>query len=261
MNQCIVRCWLPVLTLGAVLVAPGFGQQATTDDLKKEIGVLQQAVQGMQKDLQEIKAMVATRPAPAGPPSPVGTEIDISDGRLRGEPTAKLTLVEFSDYQCGFCARYMRQTYPQLDAEYVKTGKLRVMLLDMPIDSIHKLAFKGAEAARCAGEQGKYWEMHDRLFAKQEALEPWTSHAEALGLDVAKFNACLDSDKFAASIRGNVAEAQKAGVGGTPSFMLARTDPNSSKVRVLGFLVGAQPFSVFKAQIDGLLAKQPTGDH
>jgi protein-disulfide isomerase len=258
MKKSMVTSWLRALALGAVVSALGFAQQATNDDLKKEIGVLQQAVQGMQKDLQEIKAMLAGRPG--GPPSLVGPEIDIREGSLRVAQPTKLTLVEFSDYQCGFCARYMRQTYPQLESEYIKTGKVRVMMLDMPIESIHKFAFKGAEATRCAGEQGKYWEMHDRLFAKQEALEPWASHAEALGLDVAKFNACLDSGKFAASIRGDVAVAQKAGVGGTPAFMLARTDPNSSKVRVLAFLVGAQPFSAFKAQIDSLLADGTPGE-
>src|SRR5258708_37164451 len=93
-------------------------------------------------------------------------------------------------------------------------------MLEMRVESIHKFAFKGAEAARWAGEQGKYWEMHDRLFAKQEALEPWASHAEALGLDVAKFNACLDSGRFAASIRADVAGRRKAAAGGRPPFML-----------------------------------------
>jgi len=168
-----------------------------------------------------------------------------------------LTLVEFSDYQCGFCAQYVRKTYPQIEADYIKTGKLRVMLLDMPLESIHKQAFKAAEAARCGGEQGKYWEMHDRLFLNQESLEPWSSHAEAVGLDVGKFSECLASGKFVASIRSNMAQARNAGVGGTPFFMLARSEPNSSKVRVLGSLVGAQPFATFKAQIDGLLAEQP----
>lgn len=247
--------WL-ALSLGAFLAWPGLAQQATTDDLKKDIGALQQAVQGIEQHLREIKGMLAMRAGPAGPPAPtVGAVLDLSDGRLRGERNAKLTLVEFSDYQCGFCAQYLRKTYPLLEAEYIKTGKLRVMSLDMPLEQIHGFAFKAAEAARCGGEQGKYWEMHDRLFLKQEALEPWSSHAEALGLDVVKFSECLGSGKFAASIRSNIAEAQKAGVVGTPSFMLARTDPNSSKVRVVGSLVGAQPFAAFKAQIDGLLAE------
>src|SRR5579859_7760224 len=187
------RIWLSAFTLGAVLAAPGIAQQTTTDDLNKQIVTLTQMMQGMQRDLAELKVMLSARAAGGTQPSLIGTEIDVSDSRLRGDPTAKLTLVEFSDYQCGFCARYMRQTFPQIEAEYIKTGKINLKLLDMPIGSLHKLAFKAAETARCAGEQGKYWEMHDLLFTKQEALEPWSSHAEALGLDVPKFNECLAS--------------------------------------------------------------------
>ena len=129
--------------------------------------------------------------------------------------------------------------------------------MDLPLESIHKLAFKAAEAANCAGEQGKFWEMHDRLFANQKALEPWKGHAEAVGLDVSKFEGCLNAGKQAEEIRKDMAEAEKAGVTGTPGFFLAYTDPSSSKVKTLVRLSGAQPFSAFKAQIDKLLAEQP----
>lgn len=129
--------------------------------------------------------------------------------------------------------------------------------MDLPLESIHKLAFKAAEAANCAGEQGKYWEMHDRLFANQKTLEPWKAHAEAVGLDVPKFEGCLTAGKQAEEIRKDMAEVQKAGVTGTPLFFLAYTDPASSKVKTLVRLSGAQPFSAFKAQIDKLLAEQP----
>jgi protein-disulfide isomerase len=129
--------------------------------------------------------------------------------------------------------------------------------MDLPLESIHKLAFKAAEAANCAGEQGKYWEMHDRLFANQKTLEPWKAHAEAIGLDVPKFEACLNAGKQAEEIRRDMAEAGKAGINGTPAFFLAYTDPTSSKVKTVARLSGAQPFSAFKAQIDQLLAEQP----
>jgi protein-disulfide isomerase len=132
--------------------------------------------------------------------------------------------------------------------------------MDLPLESIHKLAFKAAEAANCAGEQGKFWEMHDRLFANQKTLEPWKAHAEAVGLDVSKFEGCLNAGKQAEEIRKDMAEAQKAGVTGTPLFFLAYTDPNSSKVKTLFRLSGAQPFSAFKAQIDKLLAEQPKAE-
>ena len=111
--------------------------------------------------------------------------------------------------------------------------------------------------ADCAGEQGKYWEMHDRLYANQQSFEPWTAHAEAIGLDMSKFQSCLDSGRSADEIRKDMAEAQKAGVTGTPAFFLAYTDPASSKVRTVTAMKGAQPYPAFKAAIDKLLAEPP----
>ena len=99
--------------------------------------------------------------------------------------------------------------------------------------------------------------MHHRLFENQRALEPWTPHAEALGLDVPGFEQCMSSDKHTAGIRRDMAEAQKAGVTGTPGFMLARTDPNSSKVKILAVLKGAKPLAEFKTEIDRLLGEAP----
>ena len=129
--------------------------------------------------------------------------------------------------------------------------------MNFPLERSHKLAFKGAEAANCAGEQGKYWEMHDRLFTNQQALEPWDAHSQAVGLDTAKFNECLDSGRQAAEIRKDMAQAQKAGVTGTPTFFLAYTDPNTSQVKTVVRLTGAQPYTAFKDTIDKLLAARP----
>ncbi len=129
------------------------------------------------------------------------------------------------------------------------------MVLDFPLESIHKMAFKAAEATHCAMDQGKFWEMHDRLFANQQALEPSKAHAEAIGLDVAKFEQCMSSGKHVPDIRREMAEGQKAGVTGTPSSVLALTDPsNPKKVKGLSFIRGAQPFDGFKAEIEKALA-------
>lgn len=98
--------------------------------------------------------------------------------------------------------------------------------------------------------------MHDRLFANYRALEPWNGHAEALGLDVAAFESCLDSGRHANGVRNDMKEAAKAGATGTPSFVLATTDPNDpKKVKGLKFIRGAKPFSEFKAEIDRHLSK------
>jgi protein-disulfide isomerase len=208
----------------------------------------------MQKDLQEIKTLLLSS-RPAAPLQNV--VLDLSNNPSQGEATAKLTLIEFSDFQCPFCGRHARDTAPQIDKEYVSTGKIRHVFLNYPLESMHKAAFKAAEATNCAGEQGKYWEMNHRLFENQNKLEPLTPHAEAIGLDVAKFEACLNSGRQASQIRQNMAEAQKAGVTGTPTFFLAYTDPKSSKVKTVRRMTGAQPYSAFKTEIDKLLGDEP----
>lgn len=137
----------------------------------------------------------------------------------------------------------------------METGKVRYVLLDMPLESIHKFAFKAAEASQCAEEQGKYWEMHHRLFENQKALEPWNAHAEALGLDVKRFEECMTAGKHAAAIRKDMAEAAKAGVTGTPAFLIAATDPaDRKKVKGMSTLRGAQPYERFKAELEQALA-------
>ena len=247
-----------ILMVALFLVSPALAQE-TTEEMKKEIEALKQGQADIKKQLDEIKKLLLARPA-ARPqptvPNVKDVEFDLGSNTFRGDPSAPLTLVETTDYQCPFCARYAKQTYPQIQKEYVETGKVRYVLVDMPLESIHRLAFKAAEATHCAGEQDKYWEMHDRLFDNQRALEPWSGHADALGLDGDAFTACLDSGKYADDIRADMKLAAKAGVRGTPGFLLAWTDPdNPTKVKGISSLRGAQPFPSFKAQIDKALAE------
>jgi len=147
---------------------------------------------------------------------------------------------------------------PQIEKEYIQTGKVKYVARDFPLESIHKEAFKAAEAGHCAGEQGKFWEMHARLYANQRALAPnnLPQHAQAIELDVPKFQQCLESGKYAAKIRQDLADGQQAGVTGTPGFFLGVTDPNDQKVKVSRVLKGAQPYTSFKAAIDDLLSSQ-----
>ena len=120
---------------------------------------------------------------------------------------------------------------------------------------MHNKAFDAAEAVRCAGDQGKFWEMHNRLFENQKALEPWNGHAEALGLKVADFETCMKTDKHSDAIKADVKEAQKGGITGTPSFMIALSDPKDpKKVKGIVALVGAKPYESFKTDLDKALA-------
>ena len=128
--------------------------------------------------------------------------------------------------------------------------------MDFPL-AFHKYAFKTHEAANCAAEQGKYWEMHDRIYAKKGSTAPkyndLLGHAAAIGLDFLTFKRCLDSGKHAAEIRKDIADGEKAGVKGTPTFFLGFTKPNDPEIEVLKILRGAMPYSSFKKAIDELL--------
>ena len=122
---------------------------------------------------------------------------------------------------------------PQIETEYIKTGKIKYVFGDFPLEPIHPYAFKAAAAANCAGDEGKYWEMHDRLFANQAALKPedLLKHGEAIGVDKTRFQECLQSGKYDALIRKMMAQGGKAGVRGTPSLVVGIAEPNSIRMK------------------------------
>jgi len=174
--------------------------------------------------------------------------VSVDDDPVKGSSNAKVTIVEFSDFQCPFCARFYSQTLKEIDEQYIKTGKVKLVYRDFPL-SFHQYAQKAAEAAECANEQGKFWEYHDLLFERQEewsngGIQKFKEYAQELGLDSAKFNDCLDSGKFAQEVQKDSVDGQAYGVSGTPTFFI-----NGIEV------VGAQPFSVFKQIIDNELQK------
>ena len=133
---------------------------------------------------------------------------------------------------------------------------------DFPLEAIHANAFRAAEATHCAAEQNRAWDMHDRLFANQEKLtkEDWIGHAGALGLDAEKFQTCLDSDRYAAEIRKEIAAGQSSGVNGTPTFFLGVAEGKPDQMKPERMLSGALAFSAFKSVIDGMSAKQTKKD-
>jgi protein-disulfide isomerase len=244
------------LLLIAALTVPAAISQEGAGDLRSEIDALKQGQQEIKKQLQDIQKLLQARSAPARPSGPdvKGKVFDLGDNPVKGGENAEIVLVEFTDYQCPFCSRHVNQTHPQIASEYIDSGKIKFATLDLPLERIHPLAMKAAEATHCAEEQGKFWEMHDRLFANQKSLEPWSAHAEALEIDATAFDDCLNSGRYAEAVRRDMAEASKAGATGTPSFVLGSLDPeDSSKVKGIAFIRGAQPFNAFKAQIDAAL--------
>ena len=165
-----------------------------------------------------------------------------AEGPAKGPATAKVTIVEFSDFQCPFCSRG-RKTMDEVVAKY--GDKVRLVFRDFPLD-FHDKAQKAAEAGQCANDQGKFWEMHNWMFDNQNSLDvdALKGAAKTIGLDAAKFDQCLTSGQHAALIAKNMKEGQAAGVRGTPAFFVNGT-----------FISGAQPFEKFKTEIDRALAE------
>jgi len=211
------------------------------------------AVRGEVRALRELLQRLA---APAQPPARVQATVATGDNPALGRRDAPVTIVEFSDYQCPFCRQFVTATLPALKSAYIDAGKVRWVFRDFPLDRIHPHARKASEAARCAGDQGKYWEMHDLLFQNQQALAPdqLPAHAGALGLDAGAFAACLGGGKYANAVQKNFGDGAAAGVNGTPSFVIGRTRPDGTVEGLL--LAGARPLAEFRQEIDRLLSEK-----
>jgi len=177
-------------------------------------------------------------PQPSAPSGPV--DVAIGNGAVLGNQDAKITIIEFSDFQCPYCEKFYSETFPQLKKEYIDTGKAKLIFRNFPL-SFHENAMPSALAAECAKEQGKFWEYHDKLFENQQALDSSSlkKYALDLKLEINKFNDCLDNKKYQSEIQQDIQDGQSAGVTGTPSFFINGIP-----------LEGAQPFSAFKQVID-----------
>lgn len=240
------------------------GPQSPSDEiaaLKREVEALKASQAKMQRDLQSIisllQSMQPKTPQAPDVPGLVGSTVPLAGEPALGSASAKVTIVEVSDYHCPFCRRNVQQTFPQLDVEYIKTGKARYVFADYPIAQLHPDAAKSHEAAACAGDQGKFWELHNRLFAGSPLKDAaaLASQAASVGLDVAAFNSCLSSGKHAAEIRDSVARFEKLGIGGTPMTLIGLTPVSGAPMKIVSYVYGAVPFSQYKTAIDGVLAQ------
>ncbi len=255
-----------VLAGALALSSAAFGQQSAPpgdEETRRRLAALEEGQAAILKELRELKTLLASRPAApaapaAAPAAPrvntIGQPLTIAGSASRGDATAKLVLVEFSDFQCPFCGRYVKDTYSQIQREYVDTGKIRYVFRNLPLEGIHPFALGAAVAGECARAQGKFWEMHDRMFENQAALrEPGlVASARALGMDGPAFEKCLKSEEPLKRVRQDLADAAKLGSNATPAFFLAVEDKDG-QTRILQSIVGAKTFDSFKTSIDLLL--------
>lgn len=177
--------------------------------------------------------------------------IDITGAPTQGRADAVVTLVEFSDYECPFCIRHFKETMSKIRAMYVDPGKILYVFNDLPIDELHPAAIRAHQAARCAAEQNKFWDLHPLLFSAPGTHENvmLAARAAEAGLGVDDFKACLESGRTTAAVRRSVEMAQSLGLSGTPSFFVGLREPSTNQVRVLQKVAGARPFADFEQAI------------
>ena len=214
----------------------------TKSDLEDAISKLESKITAQQESSQQ---------APSQPSQPL--KISLDDDPIRGDPNAPISIVEFSDFQCPFCARFHVQTLPLLLEEYIDTGKVNLVYRDFPIQSIHPNALPAAVAAECANEQGKYWEYHDTLFEKQNSwnrldsntvISTFSQYATDVGLEQQQFDSCLGSGKYLEEVQGDLRDGRDYDITGTPGFFIGNDEIGFVKIN------GAQPYGSFATIIE-----------
>ena len=209
----------------------------------------------LQEAISKLELKLLQNQLPTGQPTPI-VKISADDDPVIGDPNAPISIIEFSDFQCPFCARFHIQTLPSILEEYVDQGKVKLIFRDFPIQNIHPNALPASVAAECANEQGKFKEMHDKLFDNQKewsgletanAMSLFSQYALEMGLEQEVFDSCLTNGKYIEEIRNDLNDGRTYGVSGTPGFFIGNDQ--------IGYveLKGAQPFESFKKVIDAQL--------
>jgi protein-disulfide isomerase len=243
-----MKKYFAVLLLAAVpLMAQKKGVAAPPADT----GITHDQADEIIKELRQIRQLLEKQqaaPTAPQPEQPTRAKItDLSGVSMLGDKNAPITIVEYTDYQCPFCQRFHLSAYPEIKKNYIDTGKVRFFSKDLPLD-FHPNALRAAQSARCAGEQGKFWEIRETMSANPDKLDMGhiMGFATELKLDTQKFQDCVNSDKYKERVQADVAEAMKVGANGTPAFIVGKSTGNGVDGELV---VGAMPFAMFDQKI------------
>jgi protein-disulfide isomerase len=220
-----------------------------------EPGITRQQGDAILQELKQIRQLLekqGARPAgPAAPEQPTTAKItDLSGVNMLGKKDAPLTIVEYTDYQCPFCQRFHVSAYPEIKKNYIDTGKVRFYSKDLPLD-FHPNAMRAAISARCAAEQGKFWELRDLMGQNPDKLDMdnIANFAQSIKMDPAALRTCVNSNKYKDQIQADLVEAMKIGATGTPTFIIGKSLGNGVEGDLL---LGALPFSEFDSKLKEL---------
>jgi protein-disulfide isomerase len=249
-----------VVLAAATPFAQGLPQGSPAPALApQQQGMTQQQSEEMLRELRAIRMLLErlTTPQqqqPQAPPQPTIGKVTNLKGYVMGRPDAPLTMVEFTDLQCPFCRQFAITSFEEIKKNWIDTGKLRYISRDFPLD-FHAQAMPAARAARCAGEQGKFWELRMQLMKNANLLttDYIAKTAAELKLEPKAFAACIATTKYDAEIQAEMQEGAKLGVNGTPTFIMGRTTATAVEGPMM---VGALPYVQFDAKLKALLAPE-----
>ncbi len=229
---------------------------ATLESLQQQVEELK-VVQGqLVEEIQELKRLVQEsnpiHPVAAIPEAPAVISQNIRGEPFRGSSEARVAILEYSDFNCSFCNRFATNVYPHLERDFIRTGKVKYLFRDLP-DKLDPDSLIKAQAARCAGEQDRFWEAHDHFFTDPTPLlkNPGATEqfARALHLDVGKVQQCLQSGRYAGPIARVAADAKRFGLHGTPSFLIGRLSENGEVIWATKIVHGADSYGDFRANL------------
>lgn len=235
-------------------------QEVDANDVKRigqQLRDLGHSQQLILRDLNAIKLSLENKPGKNSAPSVPPPVIRIDGMKSHGSSDAPVTLLAFTGYECSHCAKFAIETEPIVKREYVIPGKVRYVFGDFVFDS-QKNGFVAARAAHCAGDQDRFWEMHDLIFSSQGNAPQANlmSHAQSLNLDTDGFKQCLDDGLHADSIERSMATGKKLGVTGTPTFCIGVSTGTSNEIQVVQTLRGNVAYDVIKRALDAALTRQ-----
>jgi protein-disulfide isomerase len=226
--------------------------------LQAQVDQLRQQQERMLKELGELKALLLERTARAEAPvarmPPPTVSLNVHGEPFRGSAQARVAILEYSDFDCTYCAKYAREIYPLLDQAYIQAGTVKYFFRDLPGPEHPNALFK-ARLARCAGDQDRFWEAHDRLFRDQKPIDGpgLAQFTRDLLLDESAFQACISSDRYIEAIQRSAGLANNMRINGTPAFLIGILSDDGSVLRASKIFLGAESFDAFRKVLDELL--------
>ena len=222
-------------------------------DAAKDAGITRQQADQILNELRQIRQLLErqqVKAPPAQEEQAARAKLNLEGFAMLGSKEAPLTIVEFTDYQCPFCQRFHTTSFAELKKNYIDTGKVRFYSRDLPLD-FHPNAMRAAEAARCASDQGQFWQLRDVMEANPDKLDMNSLMADAadLKMNLDTFRACVESEKYKNAVQTDVMEAMKIGANGTPTFVIGKSTSDGVDGELV---VGAQPYPMFDQKLKEL---------